>query len=1191
MKPRYLEIEGLQSFKELQRIDFDKLSETGLFGIFGPTGSGKSTILDAITLALYGSVQRAVKGTQGIINTDMNGIKVTFGFELVKEGIRKAYRVERQYKRKKDSENSAEGKLARLIETAGDQEIILADRHSDVNNCVVQLLGLKFEDFTRSVVLPQNKFQEFLLAPRSEKTKMLERIFYLEEYGKQLGDKLSRQLAAARNKLSNIEGALSTLGDASPEALIECERKMTEAQEHRATSGAKLKLAQESYEKGLERYKLSKEYIALVQQLEEHNSRLPELQRLKELCVKSEAANSIRPILDEYKTAKAGLEQAAAKLTDIEKQLQSVKKEKDTVELHYSAAQAQKDQVLPELIKYTTLLQECQTLQQEAELLGIQLNAARKEYAEVNKQLEAARKLYEEKNKQREQISKELQAIDHELEQLSINGDYRKGLTQGADLEKELQGLASNLSKQRGKCSELQKETEAHQLAHNKALEIMAKEQLALDKAKAAKAQLESIKPLGRDEILQKNNRLLHIENQLQNMLTTHKALTELDNKIKQYAVEQQAIQVRLQELEQEYTSSLELKQQLGEQIKALQLQQNQHAAAMLAKTLATGESCPVCGSIEHPNPAAVYQDHESIQQEQKLEELQKQLEKQEQQQRELEHQQIKLKQQLTSAVQQQQELLAEQQNKAAEYQQHIQTLPQELIALKHEQIKEYIAAQKLIMDKAATDYQQWESSLEQQQELIKLTEAALSEAKVQEGKYAALLANSQKNIEKEKQLLQEVEAAYQVCAVKHRELLQHMKLESFAAGTAAAAAKDEKTHELREMLKKQRAQSDALAIELQADLEKINKISELAAQRILEGKKLKEQTDEKNKKVTDLIGSKSLNEELEKAQKAIEQLNRLNQALEELQRQKAALQSSRLYFEQKEKTDGSKLTEALLSKGFQDEAAAAACMLDQATFTAYQNKINQAQRERTSLEDRQLEITKQLNGKLMEEQEWKQICSDYDFIKADLELSISQYEAAKNTYQQIKNSFERWIKLQEELKTLSTRKDMLDQLQKLLKGNAFIEFISEERMRYIAREASETLGELTKFRYSLELDAENGFVIRDDANGGVLRGVASLSGGETFLTSLSLALALSSQLQLKGQSPLEFFFLDEGFGTLDNTLLDTVIDSLERLSSKQRIIGLISHVPEMKNRISRRLIITAPDPAGSGSQINIEKA
>jgi exonuclease SbcC len=265
--------------------------------------------------------------------------------------------------------------------------------------------------------------------------------------------------------------------------------------------------------------------------------------------------------------------------------------------------------------------------------------------------------------------------------------------------------------------------------------------------------------------------------------------------------------------------------------------------------------------------------------------------------------------------------------------------------------------------------------------------------------------------------------------------------------------------------------------------------------------------------------------------------------------------------------------------------------MLEDDKLKQYLDEIARYKREKSSMEDRLQSIRSQLGGQILEESQWQLLCKEYENVKLESEDSISKLEAARNNYKQIKESFEKWIKLQTEQKGISKNKDMLEQIQKLLKGNGFIEFISEERMRYIAREASETLGDLTKFRYSIELDSENGFVIRDNANGGVLRSVASLSGGETFLTSLSLALALSSQLQLKGQSPLEFFFLDEGFGTLDNTLLDTVIDSLERLSSSKRVIGLISHVPEMKSRINRRLIVEAPNREGKGSRIGIEKA
>jgi len=149
---------------------------------------------------------------------------------------------------------------------------------------------------------------------------------------------------------------------------------------------------------------------------------------------------------------------------------------------------------------------------------------------------------------------------------------------------------------------------------------------------------------------------------------------------------------------------------------------------------------------------------------------------------------------------------------------------------------------------------------------------------------------------------------------------------------------------------------------------------------------------------------------------------------------------------------------------------------------------------------------------------------------------------------------------------------------------------MAEDRLRDIIAEASGYLQTMTRFRFALELDSEMSFIIRDQLNGGEARQAASLSGGETFMASLALALALSSQIQIRGQSRLEFFFLDEGFGSLDSGMLDQVMDSLERISSPQRLIGLISHVPELRNRIGARLIITPADN-WSGSRIRLEQA
>ncbi|MFA3851483.1 SbcC/MukB-like Walker B domain-containing protein [Clostridioides difficile] len=136
--------------------------------------------------------------------------------------------------------------------------------------------------------------------------------------------------------------------------------------------------------------------------------------------------------------------------------------------------------------------------------------------------------------------------------------------------------------------------------------------------------------------------------------------------------------------------------------------------------------------------------------------------------------------------------------------------------------------------------------------------------------------------------------------------------------------------------------------------------------------------------------------------------------------------------------------------------------------------------------------------------------------------------------------------------------------------------------------EASKRLDGITKGRYALEIDSTLNFVMRDNFNGGERRSIDTLSGGETFLTSLSLALALSSQIQLKGSAPLEFFFLDEGFGSLDSELLEIVIESLERLHSNNLSVGIISHVEELKNRVPVKLLVSSSE-AGIGSKVKIE--
>ena len=247
-------------------------------------------------------------------------------------------------------------------------------------------------------------------------------------------------------------------------------------------------------------------------------------------------------------------------------------------------------------------------------------------------------------------------------------------------------------------------------------------------------------------------------------------------------------------------------------------------------------------------------------------------------------------------------------------------------------------------------------------------------------------------------------------------------------------------------------------------------------------------------------------------------------------------------------------------------------------------------QESKLKIDENLKRLEKGMKGRSIGEEEWQEIQRQREEASKDLEKNHQALIEKSTLVKDVKKRLEELVKTLEEKKDIDHQMALLAELENIFKGNRFVEYISMGQLKYIAREASQELKKITRGRYALELDIEGNFIIRDDFNGGVRRGTRTLSGGETFLTSLALALALSSQIQLKGKSPLEFFFLDEGFGTLDSDLLEIVMNSLEKLHSERLSVGLISHVEELKQRIPRKLIINPPEPGISGTIIALEK-
>ncbi|TCZ75613.1 SMC family ATPase, partial [Paenibacillus albiflavus] len=285
------------------------------------------------------------------------------------------------------------------------------------------------------------------------------------------------------------------------------------------------------------------------------------------------------------------------------------------------------------------------------------------------------------------------------------------------------------------------------------------------------------------------------------------------------------------------------------------------------------------------------------------------------------------------------------------------------------------------------------------------------------------------------------------------------------------------------------------------------------------------------------------------------------------------------------------RLREALEAAAFATGEAAKAALLASDVASAAAARVREHREREAALRARSAALAAKLGGRVVTPAEWAAAQAELRTAEEQREAALQAAARAEHALSELTAKHARWSVLEQQRAAQELQRGRLHKLQSVLKANALVEFLAEEQLLGVSRAASERLGKLTRRRYALEVDSSGGFVIRDDANGGVKRPVSTLSGGETFLTSLALALALSAQIQLKGEYPLEFFFLDEGFGTLDGDLLDTVVTALERLHTDRVAVGVISHVPELKARLPRKIIVHPAEASGRGSRIELEES
>lgn len=172
--------------------------------------------------------------------------------------------------------------------------------------------------------------------------------------------------------------------------------------------------------------------------------------------------------------------------------------------------------------------------------------------------------------------------------------------------------------------------------------------------------------------------------------------------------------------------------------------------------------------------------------------------------------------------------------------------------------------------------------------------------------------------------------------------------------------------------------------------------------------------------------------------------------------------------------------------------------------------------------------------------------------------------------------------KLEADLSFVKKQAETYSILARNLRNDEFQAYILEHLETELVTRATDLLQELTDSRYALKVQ-DGDYWVEDNWNGGELRRVQTLSGGETFATSLSMALSLSEKLSMGAE--LGSLFLDEGFGTLDADTLETVHQILESLRQQDRLIGVITHVKALGERLPQVKVRKSPE----GSRLEVE--
>ena len=1198
MKLLKLTLENLNSFQRKIELDFAEnrhLKDASLLAITGPTGSGKTTLLDALCVALYNRTPRlSSTGNQNPGNLLSQG--KTEGFaEVIFEANGTRYLSEWRISRKRNGELNTPKVLLKNHDT----EKLISEQRSSHRRVIQEILGLDFESFNRSVLLAQGQFAAFLKADIDTRRQILEATTGVDIYD-QLRQPLNAKTETVQKEYEKIEAAFNRIPAVTPEELERIQVQLKELETETQSLEEEQNKIQRQIEKENDRSLLNQQLTDAQARRTQLVQEQPEIDRIQSEFDNAERAARINPEAQAFQRARQNFEYAQSALAETERELENSQSEYDETKETFERIDAQYQSMVAEYAPTMEVYNKARAEEIRAKTQFDEIDKRKNELKTVNATIDQLTTDAVSQEKEKAKLEQMIEANQMFLDENLLPVDSDQGFSQAKahfatltekekiqrSKSKELSEIQSRIALQQHNLDTLKKRLETFgdekRLADAALTETESQlkdrqDQGSMETWRAQKETASQLRPLAREY-----ENVIHRRSETQKQLDQrHEELNEAKNQVIEF---KRTLEIGIKNVE---LAEARVKQCQAEEKSALIANQ----VILLRKGhLHLKKPCPVCGAIEHP-----WADKEGPEEEAHIERAQHALAEATAQLQSQQKHQNTVQEQYTLAEKNQVNL-HEQNNELGK---QIDILDEE-ITLKTAQWRRIYPELGPSLEHIDDKIDETELCIEQLQTAMKVHTQASNDQK-----FAIQSLNNQA------EKIQSVETDLKDCRDQLQRLTDELNLlneeilgiktkfweflpDDFHGEIPQEALNqfEERIHAVKthkECLIDERSQLDRLSVEIRSTAGQLESENHRKKELDLEIARYQVEGDRLLAACAEKTGGLTAAEAIQKLEAKIatitEQRNNDEEILREKQEKIIKIQTHK---------NGAESETVKCNNEFDAARDSYQGALDNAQFNSIEAH-EQACRDDSWLEASKTRLQQYNNEQYMIESKIAELEMLFAETPFDLCLMESLQDTKSDITAELRTKAKHIWELQKTLDGMETHrrerekqtfalekarkeKERWEILQKEIGNNKLRNFALQRTFDRLIHLTNQQLERVTD-RYTLKVESMKDMVVLDKWNANEERPVETLSGGESFLTSLSLALALSEMS--RGRTQLNSLFLDEGFGTLDSETLDVAIAALEGLQMQGHSIFLISHVGELTRRIPVRIAV---EKMGNGS-------